>query len=139
MAEDAGAAPFTGAPPWDLRASVNYQNIPGINTTAQYPITGAQMAAGLGRAPAAGTRAAAIVELIEPQQLYKEDRLNQVNLAFSRVFAIGGYRMQPRLELANALNANTIHTIVTRYGPAFESVRGVLAPRLIKFAVQMDF
>jgi len=65
--------------------------------------------------------------------------LNQLNFALSRLFNLGGRRVQPGIELHNALNASTIHTTVTRYGPAWEQVRGVLGPRLIKVAVQVDF
>jgi hypothetical protein len=60
-------------------------------------------------------------------------------LAVTRQFTVGGTRMLPGIELHNALNASTVHTIVTRYGPAWEGVRGVLTPRLIKFALQVDF
>ena len=129
----------TYALPWDLRASFNFQNLPGMATTATYVIPGSEIAAALGRAPAAGARATATVELIEPRRLQREKRLNQINLALSRAFAVGGSRVQPRIELHNALNASTIHTIVNRYGPAWEQVRGVLAPRLIKLAAQIDF
>ena len=125
--------------PWDLRASFNYQHLPGVATTATYVISGAEIAAALGRPSAAGARATASVELLEPQRLRRESRLNQLNFALSRLFTVGGYRMQPGLELHNALNASTVHTIVTRYGPAWEGVRGVLTPRLIKLALQVDF
>ena len=97
------------------------------------------MAAGLGRAPAAGARATAAVELIEPQQLHREDSLNQLSVAVTRIVRLGGTRVQPTIELHNALNASTINAINTQYGPAWQSVRGVLAPRIIKFAVHLDF
>jgi hypothetical protein len=129
----------TYALPWDLRASFNYQNLPGIPTLATHVVPGAEISAALGRAPAAGARATATVDLIEPKSTYRESRLNQVNLALSRVFTVGRSRMQPRIELHNAFNASTIHTVVTRYGPAWEQVRGLLAPRLIKLAAQIDF
>ena len=93
----------------------------------------------MGRQPAAGARATATTELLEPQRLRRESRLNQLNFALSRLFNLGGSRVQPGIELHNALNADTIHTIVTRYGPAWEQVRGVLTPRLIKLAIQVDF
>jgi hypothetical protein len=102
-------------------------------------ISGAEIAAALGRPSAAGARATASVELLEPQRLRRESRLNQLNFALSRLFTFGGYRVQPGLELHNALNASTVHTLVTRYGPAWEGVRGVLTPRLIKLALQVDF
>jgi hypothetical protein len=125
--------------PWDLRASFNYQHLPGVATTATYVISGAEIAAALGRQSAAGARATASVELLEPQRLRRESRLNQVNIALTRLFTVGSTRVQPGIELYNALNASTIHTIVTRYGPVWEGVRGVLTPRLIKLAVQVDF
>jgi hypothetical protein len=125
--------------PLDLRASFNYQDLPGVATTATYVVSGAEIATALGRPSAAGARATANVELIEPQRVRREGRLHQLNFAVTRVFTLGGYRMQPGVELHNALNANTIHTIVTRYGPAWEGVRGVLTPRLVKLALQIDF
>jgi hypothetical protein len=125
--------------PMDLRASFNYQHLPGIATTSTYVVSGAEIATAIGRPPAAGARATAAVELLEPHRLRREDRLNQLNFALTRLFNVGGTRLQPGIELHNALNASTVHTIVTRYGPAWEGVRGVLTPRLIKFAVQIDF
>ena len=125
--------------PWDITASINYQNIAGLPTTAQYVVSGAEMTAGLGRTPSAGARATAIVELIEPQTLFREKRLNQVNLAFTRVLRFGGSRVQPRIEIANAFNANTVTQMTTRYGPAWETVRGYLPPRLVKFGAQWNF
>ena len=65
--------------------------------------------------------------------------MSLLNLAVSRVIQLRGARVQPRLELHNVLNANTVHTTVQTYGPAWEQVRGVLAPRLIKLAAQIDF
>ena len=125
--------------PWELRASANYQHLPGLVTTARYTVSGAEMAAGLGRPPAAGARATAAVELIEPQQLHREDSLNQLNLAVTRILSFGTYRVQPTLELHNMLNASTINAINAQYGPSWQTVRGVLAPRMVKFAVHMDF
>ncbi|OFW04690.1 MAG: hypothetical protein A3I61_12215 [Acidobacteria bacterium RIFCSPLOWO2_02_FULL_68_18] len=125
--------------PWDLRASFNYQHLPGVATTATYVVSGAEIATALGRAPAAGARATATVELLDPQELRREKRLNQVNLAVTRQFTVGGARLLPGIELHNAFNASTVHTMVTRYGPAWEGVRGVLTPRLVKVALQVDF
>jgi hypothetical protein len=125
--------------PWDLRASANFQHLPGLATTARYTVSGADMAAGLGRAPAAGARATAVVELIEPQSLHREKSLNQLSLAVTRIVSFGTYRVQPTIELHNALNASTVNAINAAYGPAWQTVRGVLAPRIVKFAVHVDF
>jgi len=118
---------------------VNYQNIPGVATTASYVIPRADVLSGLGRPLSAGARGTAQVALIAPSSLYVEDRLNQLNLSFTRLFRFGGNRLQPRIELANALNAATINTLNTTWGPQWNYARGILAPRLIKFGVQFDF
>ena len=66
--------------PWDLRASFNYQHLPGVATTATYVISGAEIAAALGtpagsRRPRHGNRraaraaAAASREPLEPVEL----------------------------------------------------------------------
>ena len=123
--------------PYEIRASVNYQNIPGVNTVATYNVTPATITAALGRAPNnVGTQT---VQLIEPTTLYREKRLNQLNMAFSRAFTMGTHRVQPRVEMANLTNANTVTLIQTTYGPTWQNVVGFLSPRIIKFGVQYDF
>jgi len=125
--------------PWDLRVSASYQNNPGIETMATYVATNTEILPALGRNLAAGARATANVELIAPQSLYREGRINQVNFAVNRVFRLGTTRVQPRFELHNALNSPSILAINPRYGPQWEQVRTVLAPMMAKFALQVDF
>jgi hypothetical protein len=123
--------------PYAIRASVNYQNVPGVNTVATFNVTPATITAALGRAPNnVGTQT---VQLIEPTTLYREKRLNQVNLAISRAFSRGPQRFQPRLEIANLTNSNTVTLIQTTYGPTWQNVTGFLSPRIIKFGLQYDF
>jgi hypothetical protein len=70
------------------------------------------------------------IELIAPRSLYREGRVNQLNFAINRVFrGAGNARIQPRFELHNALNSAPILAINGRYGPAWQQVRSVLAPR----------
>ena len=52
---------------------------------------------------------------------------------------MGTERFQPRLEIANLTNANTITAIQTTYGATWQNVVGFLSPRIIKFGVQWDF
>jgi hypothetical protein len=125
--------------PWDLRVSANYQNNPGIETTATYVATNAEILPSLGRNLAAGARATANVELITPQSEFREGRITQLNFAVNRLFRFGTYRIQPRFELHNATNSAAVLAINPRYGPAWEQVRTLLAPRMAKFALQVDF
>lgn len=92
-----------------------------------------------GTSPRAGARATANVELVTPQSEFREGRITQLNFAVNRVFRVGTTRVQPRFELHNALNSAAILAINPRYGPAWEQVRTVLAPRMAKFALQVDF
>jgi hypothetical protein len=125
--------------PWDLRVSASYQNNPGIETTATFVATNAEILPSLGRSLAAGARATANVELIPFQNLYREGRITQLNFAVNRIFRLGATRVQPRIELHNALNSASILAINARYGPQWEQVRTVLAPMMAKFALQVDF
>jgi hypothetical protein len=101
--------------------------------------TNAEIVPSLGRDLAAGPRGTANIELINPRSLYREGRVNQLNFAINRLFRLGNSRVQPRFELHNALNSAPILAINGRYGPAWQQVRTVLAPRLAKVALQVDF
>jgi hypothetical protein len=125
--------------PWDLKVSANYQNNPGIDSTATYVATNAEILPSLGRNLAAGARGTANVELITPRSQYREGRITQLNFAINRLFRVGGNRIQPRFELHNALNSAAILALNQRFGPTWQQVRTVLAPRMAKFALQIDF
>ena len=125
--------------PWDLRVSASYQNNPGIETTATYVATNAEILPSLGRNLAAGVRGTANVELITPQSEFRDGRITQVNFAVNRMFRMGTTRVQPRFELHNALNSDSILALNPRYGPAWRQVRTVLGPATAKFALQIDF
>ena len=125
--------------PWDFQASVNYQNLPSIPTTAAYVATNAEIRPSLGRDLASGPRGTARVELIPPQSLYREGRITQLNFALNRIFRVHGSRIEPRIEIHNALNSSPVLALNTGYGPTWQNVRGVLAPRMAKFGLQIDF
>jgi hypothetical protein len=125
--------------PWDLKVSANYQNNPGVDTTATYVATNAEILPSLGRNLAAGVRGTANVELITPQSQFREGRLNQLNFAVNRMFRVRTSRIQPRFELHNALNSASILALNQRYGATWQQVRTLLAPRMAKFALQIDF
>ena len=125
--------------PWDLRASVVYQNMAGPPTTASFVATNALVTPALGRPLAGGANTTATVELVEPNSLYVEDRINQVNVSLSRTFRFGKARLNPTVDFHNAFNANTVLGVNTRYGPSWQNVTNVFPPRMIKFGVRADF
>ena len=125
--------------PWDLRTSVIYQNIAGPATTASYVLTNALVTPALGRPLAGGANATATVELIAPNTLFLEGRINQVNVSVTRTFRFGGMRVNPTLDFHNAFNANNVLALNTRYGSTWQNVTNVFPPRMIKFGVRADF
>jgi hypothetical protein len=125
--------------PWDLHASVIYQNMAGPPTTATFVATNAQVTPILGRALAGGANSTATVELIAPNTLYVEERINEVSVSLSRTFRYGKARLNPTVDFHNALNANPVLGINARYGPAWQNVTNVFPPRMIKFGMKVDF
>lgn len=125
--------------PWDLRISGTYQNIAGIPLTSSYVVGNAQVSPSLGRNLAAGANATATVELIAPNNLFEEPRNQQLNFRLTRRFQLRGMRLEPQFDIFNATNDNHVLVMNTRYGTAWQNATGVLAPRLFKFGVQVNF
>jgi hypothetical protein len=125
--------------PWaGLDASGTFQSLPGIPITASYVATNAQIAPSLGRDLAAGTRGTATIDLIPPGALY-ENRLYQLDLRLTKTVKVGFTRLKGMFDVYNAFNASSILAINTRYGPAWKTPLQILAGRLAKFGVQVDF
>jgi hypothetical protein len=124
---------------WAFRASADYQNIAGVPLAATLVATNAQILPSLGRNLAAGANATANIDLIPPNAIFDDGRINTLGFAVDRSFTAGTIKVQPRLELHNALNANTVLAINPTYGTAWQQVRGLVPPRVVKLAVRIDF
>ncbi|MGH7461729.1 MAG: hypothetical protein ACREMA_11985, partial [Longimicrobiales bacterium] len=106
--------------PWNLQTSATYQNIPGIPITATYPAPNAQIASSLGRNIGSCRGAATCTsnlntELVAPQTRY-EDRLQQVDLRFTRRFQIAQTAVLGNFDIYNMLNASAILSQNAGYG-----------------------
>jgi hypothetical protein len=129
--------------PWDLQTSAIYQNIPGIPITSTYPANNAVILPSLGRnvgscRGAATCTANLNTELIPPNTLY-EDRLQQVDLRFSRRFKIGQFRVRGNFDIANAFNAGNVLSTNAGYGSQWLVPYELMGGRLYKFSGQIDF
>jgi hypothetical protein len=118
--------------------------------------TNAQVASSLGRdlaacrniVPCSATTAtnavfvgAALVagtQLFEPNTRF-EDRLNQLDIRFSKTLKLGRARLQGQFDIYNPLNANDALVVNTRLGPSFLQPSNVLGARLFKLGAQLDF
>ena len=129
--------------PWSLQTSATYQNIPGIPITATYPAPNAQIAPALGRnigscRGAATCMANLNTELIAPQTQY-EDRLQQVDLRFTRRFQIRQTAVLGNFDIYNLLNASAILSQNAGYGSQWLVPYETMGGRLFKFSVQFEF
>jgi hypothetical protein len=128
--------------PYAFQVSGNLQSLPGIPILASYVATNAQIAPSLGRNLAAGPNGTALlteaIGLIEPNTMF-EDRINQLDIRFSRSFRVGRARMEAQFDIYNALNASPILSMNTRYGAAWLRPIQILDARILKFGGQVTF
>ncbi len=131
--------------PWGLQASAIYQNIPGITRVASYVASNAEVVPSLGRdlgscggrTPCTATTAA--FDLF-PARTQFEDRLQQVDLRFSRAFRFSAQRkLQANVDLYNLGNSSNVLNMTTRYGPAWLNAVQIMGGRLVKVSAQFDF
>jgi hypothetical protein len=134
--------------PWDIRASLVYQNLPGVPILANgYVVSNAQIAASLGRnvgscrgqVPCNGT--VTINNVFAPNTEF-EERLTQMDLRMTKIVRLGRTRLTANFDIYNLLNSNTILSRNNTYSPTstgWGTPVGVLAARLFKFGAQVDF
>jgi hypothetical protein len=126
--------------PWGINASAIYQNIPGTTQTASVTYTSAQVI-GLGRNLTAGS---ATVQVIDPNS-QREVRASQLDVRLSKSIKWRNATIKPGLDIYNLLNSSDVLAITTAYsttaanGGTWLKPGGILAARLFKFNVFVDF
>jgi hypothetical protein len=84
------------------------------------------------------TRATQTVRL-EPNDENRYENWVQVDMRLGRVFSINGWRFEPFVDGYNLLNANTILTEVTTFGPSLGNVSQTINPRLVRLGGKVSF
>lgn len=120
----------------DVQASAAFQSLPGPQIAANYNALNALVAPSLGRA-LSGNAANVTVNLVEPGTMFG-DRLNQLDLRFSKTVPLGGTRTRFNVDLYNALNSNAVLTVNNNFG-AWQQPTAILLARFFKLGVQIDF
>lgn len=77
-------------------------------------------------------------ELIPANTVF-EDRIQQVDLRFARIFRIGKVRIEGNFDVYNLFNASPILSMITRFGPEWLNAQEILAGRLVRFGAQINF
>jgi carboxypeptidase family protein len=129
--------------PWDLQASAIYQNIPGLPIRASRVYSNAELAPLLGRNLAACRGAAVCTSTVEidlvPDKSAYEDRIQQVDFRFTRMFHFGKFRVQGNADVYNVFNVSNVLNMTTRYGSQWLNPISIMGGRLFKFTGQFDF
>jgi hypothetical protein len=120
----------------DVQASATFQSLPGPQIAANYNASNASIAPSLGR-PLSGGAANATVNLVAPGTMFG-DRLNQLDLRFSKIVRFSGSSTRFNVDLYNALNSNAVLTLNNNFG-AWQQPTAILLARFFKLGVQIDF
>jgi hypothetical protein len=130
-----GVASYT-IPRLDVQMSGAFQSLPGPQIAANYNAPNALVAPSLGR-NLSGNAANVTVNLVEPGTLFG-DRLNQLDLRFSKIVRYGRTRTRFNVDIYNALNSNAVLTLNNNFG-AWQQPTVILLARFVKLGVQFDF
>jgi hypothetical protein len=128
--------------PAGVRVSGNFQSLPGPAVQAGVIYTGAQMAPALGRAFSAGPNGQKSVNIYDPSTAFS-DRLNQLDIRFSKIFRIGKGSFDANFDIYNAFNSDAQLALNTTYsgvnGGTWLRPTSVIQGRIIKFGFRWDF
>jgi hypothetical protein len=119
-----------------VQVSATVQSLPAPNITANYVASNALIQPSLGR-PLSGGAANATINLISPG-VYYGDRINSMDLRFSKIVRISSRRLSFNLELYNALNGSSVVLLNPNFA-TWQVPQQILLPRFAKLGFQFDF
>jgi hypothetical protein len=128
--------------PANVRVSGNFQSLPGPGVQAGVIYTGAQLAPALGRPFSAGASGQKTVNAYDANTVYS-DRLNQLDLRFSKIFKFGKSSLDANFDIYNSFNSDAILALNTTYsganGGTWLRPTTIIQGRIIKLGVRWDF
>jgi hypothetical protein len=120
----------------DVQVSASMKNLPGPEILATFTATNALISPSLGR-PLAGGASNVALQIVEPRSLYG-DRINQVDLRFSKLLRFGSTRASVGIDLYNAFNSNAEVALNGAYD-SWQAPIEILNARFAKFVLQLNF
>jgi len=125
-----------------VRVSGNFQSLPGPAVQASVIYTGAQMAPALGRPFSAGPNGQKTVNAYDPATVFG-DRLNQLDVRFSKIFHIGHGTFDANFDIYNSFNSDAGLSLTSTYsgvnGGTWLRPTAVIQGRIYKFGFRWDF
>jgi hypothetical protein len=120
----------------DVQFSGAFQSVPGPQILANYNAPNAVVAPSLGR-NLSGNAANTTVNLVEPGAMFGE-RMNQLDLRFSKILRAGTTRTSLNVDLYNALNGNAVLRQNDNFA-VWQRPTSILLARFVKLGVQFNF
>ena len=134
--------------PWETQISATYQNASGFPIAESYVASNEEIRRSLGRNLAAcpsqtvaTCNQTVTIDLIPPNTLF-DDRIQQLDLRFSRTFSMGRAKVRGNFDMYNVFNASTILNEQTRYSTQnnqWLNAIQIMGARLLKFSAQLTF
>jgi hypothetical protein len=124
--------------PWyGIRVAGTFQSLPGpqLGGTRVYNNTNRLTDTTLGRAFTLNQQT---IQLVEPGTFYG-DRLNQIDLRFTKIVSLGRSRIDLNVDFFNAFNSDAVIAENGAFGPNWRRPLTVIQPRFVKFAARLDF
>jgi hypothetical protein len=124
--------------PWyGIRVSGTFQSYPGpqVNANTIYNNGNRVATTTLARPFTLGQQ---IVNVIRPGTFYG-DRLNQIDLRFTKIVQLPKGRLDLNVDLYNAFNSDAVIGEVATFGPVWRLPFTVIQPRFVKLAARWDF
>lgn len=125
-------------PWWGLQVSATYQNIQGPAIAANRAYRSAEIAPSLGRNLSAGAAANVSIALLQPNAIWAP-RFNQIDFRMTKIITVGKLRTMGQFDLYNLGNSSAILGVNNTYGATWQRPTSILAGRLMKFGLQMDW
>jgi hypothetical protein len=120
----------------DVSVAATFQGLTGPAIAANYVASNAEVQPSLGR-PLSGGALNTTVNIVEPGTMYG-DRINSLDLRFSRPFRFAQTRTAVNFDIYNVFNSADELSLNSAYA-RWQVPLGILNPRLLKLSVQFDF
>ena len=124
--------------PLHLQFSATFQSLPGLPVSAALAYTNAQIQPSLNRNFSAGATSTVTVPLLPANTKY-EDRLNQLDIRFTKIVEVAGMRIQGMFDVYNVFNSNSVLAVNNTYGPTWLQPVSIVGARMFKFSGQLDW
>jgi hypothetical protein len=120
----------TFALPYGIRASAVVQSIPGAARAITYVVTRAQVPTLV--------QASVTTPLVPTNTVYL-DRVNQLDLNFSKTVRANRLTLRPEVGIFNALNASPVTAQINSFGPTLDRVTAILPGRLVRLGLTITY